>query len=92
MRPDEISQLIRRAIPDAHVEVNDLTGGGDHFHIYVVSPLFQGKLLIDQHRIVQAPLQAFMDDGRIHAVQIKTETPEEWAKKRTDGDEFKIIR
>lgn len=70
--PSEIKNLIGKAIPDAQVEVEDLTGGGDHFQILVVSAQFKGKLLIDQHRLVQKALEEAMNDGRIHAVQIKT--------------------
>ncbi|MBI4358678.1 MAG: BolA/IbaG family iron-sulfur metabolism protein, partial [Candidatus Omnitrophica bacterium] len=80
MHPDEIRALIRQAIPDAHAKVEDTTGTGDHFEIYVVSRAFEGKMLIEQHRLVQQSLQAAFADGRIHAVQIKTETPSEWAK------------
>ena len=87
----EIQDLICKAIPNAHVDVQDLTGAGDHFQIFVVSRSFEGKLLIDQHRFVQQALQAALEDGRIHAVQIKTETPAQWAKKRSGADNFKII-
>ena len=68
-----------------------MTGTSDHFQIYVVSRLFEGKMLIEQHQMVQKPLQAALDDGRIHAVQIKTETPDQWAKKRSGEGGFKII-
>ena len=89
--PDEISRLVKEAISDAHVQVEDMTGTGDHFQGYVVSRMFEGKTLIEQHQLVQRALQAAMEDGRIHAVQIKTETPAQWAKKRPAGDDFKII-
>ena len=91
IHPDEICALIKQAIPDAHVQVEEVTGGGDHFQIYVVSQAFEGRRLIEQHQLVQKPLQAAMNDGRIHAVQIKTETPDQWAKKRSGQGDFKII-
>ena len=91
IHPEEVRDLIKAAMPDAHVQVEDTTGSGDHFQIYVVSSIFKGKMLIDQHRLVQTSLQAAFDDGRIHAVEIKTETPEEWAKKRPSQGDFKII-
>ncbi|MBI1977767.1 MAG: BolA family transcriptional regulator [Candidatus Omnitrophica bacterium] len=81
----EIKDLVRRAVPDAQVEVEDLTGGGDHFQILVVSKMFQGKLLIDQHRLVQNALEPAMADGRIHAVQIKTRIPTSTKKTQDDG-------
>ena len=91
MGPNEVKDLIQRAIPDAQIQVQDMTGGSDHFHILVVSSVFKGKMLIDQHRLVQQPLQAALDDGRIHAVQIKTQTPEAWANKRSEEEGLGII-
>ena len=87
---DEIANLIKKAIPDAQVHVEDMTGGGDHFQISVVSSAFQGKMLIDQHRLVQQALQEAFEDGRIHAVHIKTQTPEEWRKKRSHKDDLRV--
>ena len=75
MDPEAVAQIIRQAIPDAQVEVSDMTGGGDHFIISVAALIFRGKTLMDQHRIVQQSLEEAMNDGRIHAVQIKTQTP-----------------
>lgn len=68
---EEIEKMIQEAIPDAAVRVEDMTGTGDHFEIEVVSAQFQGKNLIQQHKMVFAALQKEMD-GRIHAVKLKT--------------------
>lgn len=68
---DEVARLIRAAIPDAAVEVRDMTGTGDHLEIQVVSSSFTGKTLVEQHRAVFACLEAEMD-RRIHAVKLKT--------------------
>ena len=48
-----------------------MTGTGDHFEITVISKIFEGKSLMDQHKIVFALLEKEMND-RIHAVKIKT--------------------
>ena len=72
---NEIMNMIKKSISDAQVKVEDMTGGGDHFEISVVSAAFKGKLLIDQHRMVQAALEEGLEDGRIHAVKIKTKLP-----------------
>lgn len=72
--PGEVSQIILSQLPDAKVEVRDLTGGGDHFEIVVVSKAFAGKTLLEQHKMVFAALEPEMDH-RIHAVQLKTRTP-----------------
>ncbi len=88
---NEIADLVKKAIPDAQVQVEDMTGTGDHFQISVVSSAFKGKTLIDQHRLVQESLQMAFEDGRIHAVQIKTQTPDREVKKHSQKDDFHII-
>ncbi|HXQ22275.1 MAG TPA: BolA/IbaG family iron-sulfur metabolism protein [Candidatus Acidoferrales bacterium] len=77
MRTAEIETLIRSGLPDARVEVMDTTGGGDHFQAVVVSPTFAGRGLVERHQLVYASLQGAMAD-RIHALSLKTYTPEEW--------------
>lgn len=92
MTESEVQKLIKITFPDAQVEVIDMTGGSDHFQILVVSHEFKGKPLIDQHRMVQKSLEGALNDNRIHAVHIKTETPESWAKKaKPSGGDFKIL-
>lgn len=81
MAVEEIETILRKALPEARIAVRDLTGTRDHFQVEVVSGMFKGKLLIEQHRMVQAPLQPSIADERIHALTIKTYTPEEWGKK-----------
>lgn len=63
--------MIQRLIPGARVEVSDMTGTGDHFEILVVSKAFEGKPLMEQHKMVFAALEDEMKD-RIHAVKLKT--------------------
>jgi len=67
----EIERMIVTTMPDAKVEVSDMTGGGDHFEIQVISKVFQGLSLMEQHKKVFAILEKEMD-GRIHAVKLKT--------------------
>jgi stress-induced morphogen len=68
---DEIKQRIEHAIPGAHAEVEDWTGGGDHFRATVLSPGFAGKSRLEQHRMVYA---VFGDEigGPIHALSLTT--------------------
>jgi stress-induced morphogen len=80
MTPEDISQRIRIALPDAEVRVVDTTGGGDHFQATVVSSAFADKGLIDRHRLVYAALGEAMR-GPIHALALTTETPEEYRRK-----------
>ncbi|HXP93195.1 MAG TPA: BolA/IbaG family iron-sulfur metabolism protein [Candidatus Binatia bacterium] len=71
-----ITELIRVKIPDAQVRITDLTGTMDHYDIRVRSAAFKGVPLIDAHRMVSNALREAHADGRIHAMQIKTDVPE----------------
>ena len=68
---DEIKQRIESAIPESSAEVEDWTGGGDHFRATVVSPAFTGKSRIEQHRMVYAIFGAEIG-GPIHALSLET--------------------
>ena len=80
--PEEIQSLILTAIPDAQVQVRDLTGGGDHYEAVVVSAAFAGKLKVARHRMVYGALQDAMVQ-RIHALALTTLTPEELRQTQT---------
>jgi stress-induced morphogen len=70
---ENIKRRIEDAIPQAAADVEDLTGGGDHFRATVASPAFAGRSRIEQHRMVY---DVFGDEvgGPIHALSIKTQT------------------
>ena len=72
---EELKQRIESTLPGARAEVEDLTGGGDHFRAEVVSDQFAGLSRIEQHQLVYG---VFGDEvgGPIHALSIKTSTPE----------------
>jgi len=70
---DEITELIRRALPDAAVQVQDRTGTRDHYNIRVRSGAFAGKPLLDQHRMIYVALDGPLKDGRLHAIELRTE-------------------
>ncbi len=74
-----IETLIAAALPDAQVSVEDTTGGGDHYAAVVVTAAFQGKTLIERHRMVYAALGDLMR-AQIHALALTTETPEEYKR------------
>ena len=70
---ERLQDLLEEAFPDANgVEVVDRTGGGDHFHVTVVSPRFSGLSLVDQHRLVYDALSEPLADGTIHELRITT--------------------
>jgi stress-induced morphogen len=70
---EPLHSLLERAFPDAaELDVVDRTGGGDHFHVTVRSPRFDGLSLVEQHRLVYAALAEPLADGTIHELRIKT--------------------
>jgi stress-induced morphogen len=73
----EIAALLRETMPDAAVEVYDLTGTMDHLEVFVRTKAFAGVSPLDRHRMVERALAPARADGRIHALQIRTATPEE---------------
>jgi acid stress-induced BolA-like protein IbaG/YrbA len=78
--PEEIKQTLSNALPVTLVETQDLTGGGDHWQVIIVSPIFEGKGLLEQHRIVNEALKEPLADQRIHALALKTYSPAQWEK------------
>ncbi|MGI9557014.1 MAG: BolA/IbaG family iron-sulfur metabolism protein [Solirubrobacterales bacterium] len=68
----EIQRMIEEALPGSRVEVVDETGTLDHLRATVAAAQFDGKSVIDQHRMVRAAVQERMDDGAIHALSIST--------------------
>ncbi len=74
----QVEDMIKAQLPDAQVTVNDLTGGGDHLEAIVVSAAFEGKTMIKQHQLVYGALQDAMASEAIHALALKTYTPEAW--------------
>lgn len=73
MTPEMLKELLEREIPDSTANVTDLTGTFDHYGVDVVSPVFEGKSLIEQHKIVHAAVGQHLTTT-IHALQIKTRT------------------
>ncbi|MGF1459022.1 MAG: BolA family protein [Leptolyngbyaceae cyanobacterium] len=76
---DQVISMIQSEMPDAEIKVNDLTGGGDHFEVTVVSKAFAGRSLVQQHQLVYKAVQTAMSSEAIHALALKTYTPESWS-------------
>jgi stress-induced morphogen len=77
--PDEVHSQLAIAFPGAEIEVVDLTGTKDHYQARVVSAAFAGKSPVEQHQLVYRALAGAMD-GPIHALALRTYTPEVWAQ------------
>jgi stress-induced morphogen len=69
---EEIKQRIEASIPGAQADVEDYTGGGDHFRATVTATAFAGRSRIEQHRLVY---EVFGEEigGPIHALSLKTQ-------------------
>ena len=72
-----LTDYIQRAMPDAVVTMIDKTGTMDHLKVTIVSDAFNGKNLLDRHRLIYQALDAPMKDGRIHALELTAKTKEE---------------
>lgn len=70
----EIERMIKEALPDAQVTIDDLRGDGDHYAATVVSAAFQGKSRVQQHQMVYAALKGRMG-GQLHALALTTQAP-----------------
>ena len=75
MDQSEIERLIKDALPDAQVTIQDLAGDGDHYAATVVSEAFRGKSRVQQHQMVYQALQGNMG-GVLHALALQTSAPE----------------
>ncbi len=75
MDAGDIERLIKQALPDAQVTIQDLAGDGDHYAATVVSESFRGKSRVQQHQMVYQALQGNMG-GVLHALALQTSAPE----------------
>ena len=86
----EIETLLTEALTPTHLEVvneshqhNVPSGSESHFRVVCVSPLFEGKSLLERHQQVNQILAEILENT-IHALALHTYTDSEWTKKK-DG-------
>lgn len=84
--PREIENIIESAVPDSQVRVRDTAGDGNHFEAVVISARFQGMTLLEQQRLVMGAMKDALDT-RVHALQLRTYTPEQWDQYRKQTPE-----
>jgi acid stress-induced BolA-like protein IbaG/YrbA len=77
INPNQVETMIKAQIPDAHVQV--ASPDGEHYEVTVVSAAFEGKGLVQQHQLVFRAVQQELLSGDIHAMALKTYTPQSWA-------------
>lgn len=74
MSASEIEALIKSALPDAAVTVEDLAGDGDHYAATVISEQFRGMTRVKQHQMIYAALRGRMG-AELHALALQTSVP-----------------
>jgi acid stress-induced BolA-like protein IbaG/YrbA len=75
MQAEQIKALIESGLPDCEARVD---GDGRHWNAVVISSAFAGKPMLKQHRLVYAALGDSFDTEALHALSLKTYTPEQW--------------
>ena len=75
MDSGQVERLIKEALPDAEVRIEDLRGDGDHYAAYVVSAAFKDKTRIEQHQMVYQALRGKMG-SELHALALQTSVAE----------------
>ena len=73
--PQQVQTIIQERLPNSEVRV---VGDGQHFEAIIISPDFAGKTRVKQHQTVYQALQAELASETIHALSLKTYTPESW--------------
>jgi len=74
MTLQEMQIRLQQHFPDAEIEVIDLTGGQDHWEVFVSSTIFTGRSRMEQHQMVMKAFAEELRSGEVHALSIKTQT------------------
>ncbi|KAL4223492.1 BolA IbaG [Mactra antiquata] len=79
---DQLKQKLENELEATHLDIVDTSDGcGAKFQALIVSPKFDGKPLLQRHRMVNTAIETEMKE--IHAFQMKTLTPEQWEKQNS---------
>jgi stress-induced morphogen len=71
LKLEEIKNLIKKSIPDAEINIQDLAGDENHYSATIKSKVFSGKSRIEQHKLVYKALNGKMGN-ELHALQLNT--------------------
>ncbi len=82
IQPEVIENLLRGGLADAEVRVG---GDGEHFQALVISPAFEGVSRIARHRMVYQALRAELESEALHAISMRTLTPQEHEQEQKAG-------
>ena len=87
MTKDQIAERICTLAPGTKTEVVDLTGTQDHWQALIISSAFEGKLMMEQHRMVYALFDKEIQSNEVHALTLKTFTPNQYLKFNPGGSQ-----
>ena len=71
LKLEEIKSLIKSAIPDAEIAIEDLAGDDNHYSATIKSKVFAGKNKVEQHKLVYKALNGKMGN-ELHALSLMT--------------------
>ncbi|KYR00590.1 bolA family protein [Tieghemostelium lacteum] len=87
----DITSILQREFQPIYLDVKNESymhnvpkGSESHFKVYIVSEKFNGIMMIEQHRLVNTVLHAYLSSGKIHALSITSKTPTQWEKIKGD--------
>ena len=71
MTLEEVKNRLTQAYPDADINVEDPTGGGNHFHLSIIWPSFEDMSRVERHQHVMSQFDSELKSGEVHALAIK---------------------
>lgn len=80
MTADQIKTRIQTLAPGTEAQLIDLTGTQDHWQAIIVSSAFEGKTLVERHRMVFDLFKKEVESNDVHALTLKTYTPDQYER------------
>ena len=72
-----MEQEVLKVVPDAVVEVSDLHGTGDHFHVRIISDTYEGLRPLQRQKPILKHFKIHISSNTVHALDLKCMTPEQ---------------
>ena len=85
MTAQQVKTRIETLAPGTQAQLVDLTGTQDHWQAVIVSPAFVGKSLVEQHRMIFGLFKSEVESNEVHALTLKTYTPEQYERITNNG-------
>lgn len=85
MTSEQMKARIETLAPGTQAQLIDLTGTQDHWQAIIVSPAFAGRSLVEQHKLVFALFKSEVESNEVHALTLKTYTPDQYERIANNG-------